>query len=85
MRPVHYQWVTFKGALEWKIPRYPTRGARHSTYENALTVFDLARRGRLKLSQLISHRLPPERIKTAYEGLLNDRQHYWGVVLDWSS
>jgi 2-desacetyl-2-hydroxyethyl bacteriochlorophyllide A dehydrogenase len=85
VRPVHYQWVTFKGALEWKIPRYPTRGARHSTYENALTIFDLARRGRLKLPQLISHRLPPERIKIAYEGLLNDRQHFWGVVLDWAS
>ncbi len=85
VRPVHYLWVTFKGALEWKIPRYPTRGSRHSTYENALTIFDLVRRRRLKLVELISHRLPPERIKPAYEGLLNDPQHYWGVVLDWSA
>ena len=84
IRPVHWDFVRFKGALEWQFPRYPIRGQRHSTYGNIRTYLDLIRRGKLKIGELISHRFRPDDIKTAYENLLNDKEHYWGVILDWT-
>ncbi|MBM4437465.1 MAG: zinc-binding dehydrogenase [Actinobacteria bacterium] len=84
IRPVHWKWVTFKGALEWKIPRHPTRGVRHSTAGNIATNFELIRRGRLKVAELISHHIAPADIKLAYDSLLHDKEHWWGVVVDWT-
>ncbi len=84
IRPVHWDFVQFKGALEWQFPRYPIRGHRRSTYGNIKTYLDLIRRGRLKINELISHRMRPEDIATAYEKLLDDKEHYWGVILDWT-
>lgn len=83
IRPVHWRWVTFKGALEWKIPRHPTRGVRFSTETNIRRNFELIQDSRLKIGELISHRMRPDNIKQVYEGLLNEKSAYWGVVLDW--
>jgi 2-desacetyl-2-hydroxyethyl bacteriochlorophyllide A dehydrogenase len=84
IRPVHWDFVQFKGALEWQFPRYPIRGQRHSIYSNIRTYLELMACGKLKLGELISHRMRPEEIESAYENLLNDKEHYWGVVLDWT-
>ena len=84
IRPVHWNYVRFKGALEWQVPAYPITGHRHSTYSNIQTYLDLINRGKLKLNELISHRMKPREIKRAYENLLNDKEHYWGVILDWT-
>ncbi len=83
LRPVHYTWVTIKGALEHRVPRNPTPGVRHTIADNAATVLDMVTAGRLHLAELISHRLPAADIARAYHGLLNDPEHYWGVALDW--
>jgi 2-desacetyl-2-hydroxyethyl bacteriochlorophyllide A dehydrogenase len=40
--------------------------------------------GRLSLDGLITHRLTPEQLGQAYEGLLQDKDHYLGVVLRWN-
>ena len=84
IRPVHWNFVRFIGALEWQFPRYPIRGHRHSTYSNIQSYLDLMARGKLKLGELISQRIRPEKIESAYENLLKDKEHYWGVILDWS-
>jgi 2-desacetyl-2-hydroxyethyl bacteriochlorophyllide A dehydrogenase len=39
--------------------------------------------GRLSLDGLITHRLTPEQLGEAYEGLLKDKDHYLGVVMRW--
>ena len=39
--------------------------------------------GRLVIEPLISHRLPPEKIREAYEGLLAAPESFTGVVLEW--
>jgi len=83
--PVHYQWVNFKGALEWRIPLLPVRNIRHTTYGNLQTIYDLMRRGLLRLGPLVSHHMSPEDIQQAYESLQNKKDEYWGVVLDWQS
>ena len=39
--------------------------------------------GRLSLDGLITHRIEPEQIGTAYEGLLNYKEEYLGVAVRW--
>ena len=86
LQPVHRTWVTIKGALEHRVPINPaSRGHPLSIAGNARTVLDLVSSGRLQLAQLISHRLPASEIAAAYDGLLNQPEHYWGVALDWRS
>ena len=84
LQPVHKSWVTIKGALEHRLPINPTtRGHPLSIAGNARTILDLVSSGRLQLAELISHRFPASQIAAAYDGLLNQPDHYWGVALDW--
>lgn len=39
--------------------------------------------GRLSLKGLVTHRLQPEQLGEAYEGLLKQKDHYLGVTLRW--
>jgi 2-desacetyl-2-hydroxyethyl bacteriochlorophyllide A dehydrogenase len=39
--------------------------------------------GRINLAGLITHRLPPEKLGEAYEGLLKKKEEYLSVVLKW--
>ena len=81
----HLRWITIRGALEWCVPMYPDIGNRTSQWSKQQTIFDWMARGQLQIEPLISHRLKPEQIKQAYDGLLNEPNVYTGVVLDWTS
>ena len=81
----HLRWITIRGALEWCVPMYPDTGNRTSQWRKQQTIFDWMARGQLHVEPLISHRLEPEQIKQAYDGLLNEPNVYTGVVLDWKS
>jgi threonine dehydrogenase-like Zn-dependent dehydrogenase len=39
--------------------------------------------GRLSMEKLITHRIAPEGLGDAYEGLLKKKEEYLGVVLRW--
>lgn len=80
----HLRWLTLRGALEWCVPMYPDIGNRISQWSKQQTIFDWMARGQLHVEPLISHRLKPECIKQAYDGLLNEPNVYTGVVLDWN-
>ena len=80
----HLRWITIRGALEWCVPMYPDIGNRTSQWSKQQTIFDWMARGQLHIEPLISHRLKPEQIKQAYDGLLNEPNVYTGVVLDWN-
>ena len=81
----HLRWITIRGALEWCVPMYPDIGNRTSQYSKQQTIFDWMARGQLHVEPLISHRLKPEQIKQAYDGLLNEPNIYTGVVLEWNT
>ncbi|MXZ00547.1 zinc-binding dehydrogenase [Candidatus Poribacteria bacterium] len=81
----HLRWITIRGALEWCVPMYPDIGNRTSQWHKQQTIFDWMARGQLHVEPLISHRLKPEKIKQAYDGLLNEPNVYTGVVLDWTA
>jgi 2-desacetyl-2-hydroxyethyl bacteriochlorophyllide A dehydrogenase len=80
---VHLKMITMRGALEWSLPIYPDTGNRTSQYSKQQTIFEWVKRGKLQIEPLISHRLPPEEIKQAYEGLLREPEQYTGVALVW--
>lgn len=80
---VHLRWITIRGALEWCVPMYPDVGNRPSQWSKQETIFGWLRSGQLQLEPLISHRLPPQEIKQAYDGLLYKPADYTGVALDW--
>lgn len=87
---IHLRYITVRGALEWAPPTYaptnsqggPTR-ALISLEEKQKMIFDWIRAGRMAVEPLITHRLPPQRIREAYEGLLHSPETHMGVALDW--
>lgn len=81
----HLRWITIRGALEWCVPMYPDIGNRTSQYSKQQTIFDWMARGELHVEPLISHRLKPDQINQAYDGLFNEPEVYTGVVLEWNT
>ena len=80
---VHHRWVNLKSALEFRVPTKPVPKVRHSIQGNLETTYSLMLQGKLQIAPLISHRLPADEIGKAYNGLLNDKENYTGVVLEW--
>ncbi|HYV38637.1 MAG TPA: theronine dehydrogenase, partial [Gemmataceae bacterium] len=39
--------------------------------------------GRLNLTGLVTHKIAPEQLASAYEGLLKKKDEYLGVVMRW--
>ena len=80
----HYRSIRVLGSLEWQYPMYPTLNTGISQFEKQRMIFDWIRDGRVQLEPLISHRLPPQDIEAAYQGLLHRKDTYTGVLLQWS-
>ncbi len=79
----HYRSIRVLGALEWQYPMYPTLNSEISQFEKQRMIFDWVQEGRVQLEPLISHRLPPQEIEAAYQGLLHRKDTYTGVLLQW--
>jgi threonine dehydrogenase-like Zn-dependent dehydrogenase len=82
---VHTKFLTMRGALEWCLPIYPTFGAGVSQHEKQEMIFAWLAAGTLNLGALVSHRLAPEKISEAYEGLETQPAVYTGVALNWGA
>ncbi len=80
---VHYRSIRVLSSFEWQYPMYPAINADISQYEKQRMVFDWVREGRIQLEPLISHRLAPREIEEAYLGLLNAKDTFTGVALQW--
>lgn len=84
LKKIHHQWITIKGALEWYFPDRPQKAMKHSLQRNAEWILQLIANGKLKTDRLISHKIKPIEFQSAYEGLLDKKDEYLGVVIDWS-
>ena len=80
---VHYRSIRVLSSFEWQYPMYPAINADISQYEKQRMILDWVREGRIQLEPLISHRLPPREIEKAYLGLLNAKDTFTGVALQW--
>jgi 2-desacetyl-2-hydroxyethyl bacteriochlorophyllide A dehydrogenase len=79
----HVCWVTIRGALEWNVPTEGALPFDYSQRKKLDAIFRWIADGRLNVKPMLTHTLPPEEIKTAYEGLLREKEKYVGVVLKW--
>ena len=85
LRPVHMRCLQILGAFEWRVPAYQQVGVPHSIESNLQMIWELIASGRLHVNELITHVVKPEAMQSAYMGLLNDKEHYLGVLVDWQS
>ena len=83
LRPVHMRCLQILGAFEWRVPAYDQVGVPHSIESNLNIIWDLIQRGKLNVMDLITHVAKPEEMQSAYLGLLNDKEQYLGVLVDW--
>jgi 2-desacetyl-2-hydroxyethyl bacteriochlorophyllide A dehydrogenase len=83
LRPVHMRCLQILGAFEWRVPAYDQVGVPHSIESNLKMIWDLIQRGKLNVLDLITHVVKPEEMQLAYMGLLNDKERYLGVLVDW--
>ena len=79
----HFRWVTVKGALEWRVPAVHQLENQHSQLKKHEALMAWIGDGRLKIAPLVSHLLSPAQIQIAYESLLNHKNEFVGVVLNW--
>jgi len=89
LRRIHlweYGCITLKGAHEWRLPIHEDPGGftKHSIERNTRIILRLISEGKLKVSPLLTHKLPPERCAEAYRGLLENPDKYIGVVFNWN-
>lgn len=82
-RASHLRWVTIKGALEWCYPVDSPVEHSYTLTKKLEGLFRWIADGRLVSGPLLTHTLPPEEIKVAYDGLLKEKDTYVGVVLNW--
>ena len=83
LRQIHLKWLTVRGALERDQISPPGDNSPHSYIRDVIYLLDLVRRRKLKVKELVSHVMAPEEMKRAYEGLLNNKEEYMAVVIDW--
>ncbi|MBD3243866.1 MAG: zinc-binding dehydrogenase [Chitinivibrionales bacterium] len=80
---IHTNGLVVRGAHMWRYPLHSDRNSPRSVDWVFETTFDLIRTGKLKVRELISHVIAPAEVPRAYDGLLNRRDEYTGVVIDW--
>ena len=75
---------TMKGALEFAFPTHQNEFVKHSIERNARIILDLILQEKLLIEPLLSHKVAPGEIQSAYDGLRNTPGEYIGVVIDWN-
>lgn len=83
LRQIHLKWLTVRGALERDQIVPPGGNAVHSYVSDVRYLIEMIDRGTLKVKELASHVRPPEEFKEAYDGLLNNKEKFMAVVIDW--
>ena len=79
----HTRWVTIRGALEWNVPTEGALPFDYSQRKKLEAIFRWMADGRLNVKPMLTQVLKPEEIKSAYEGLLREKETFVGVVLKW--
>ena len=82
-RLIFYRFLRLRSGSEWEIPRQPTPLAIGSNHQNSVTALDWLGDGRLRVGPLVTHRIRPDDVAGAYDGLLNRPNDYLGVLIDW--
>ena len=84
LRTIHHRWIQLRGALEWRLPPYPVAGEEQSIQSNLHMIIEHIQEDRLIVEPLVTHVLSPDQLQDAYMGLLEKKESYLGVIIDWS-
>jgi 2-desacetyl-2-hydroxyethyl bacteriochlorophyllide A dehydrogenase len=84
LRQIFLKRLKVVGALELDRITSPNEYFSHPYLFDVGYSLELIRRGKLKTKPLVSHVLPPSEFKQGYDGLLNKKDEYTAVVIDWS-
>jgi len=78
--------VSVHSGWEWQLPLLDAQAQYScgSIEHNIRHLLELLRQGKLKVRELLTHRVPPTEAQVAYEGSVHDKEHYLGVVFDWT-
>lgn len=85
LRQIHLRWLTVRGTLERDQITPLDGSSTHPYLSDVKYALGLIERGKLKAKELLSHVMSPEDIKQAYDGLLNKKEEFMAVVIDWRS
>ena len=79
--------VTVKGAHEWRFPVEPSGSGypKHSIRRNVEIALGLIASGKLKVDELMTHRVKPDAAPEMYRGLRERADDFLGVVFDWEA
>jgi threonine dehydrogenase-like Zn-dependent dehydrogenase len=80
---VHKRTLTVTGAHESSIAPFQAGPLGHSMMSIYGEVLELIAAGRLVTAPLVTHTVPPEDVKDAYDGLNGNKDAYLGVLIDW--
>jgi 2-desacetyl-2-hydroxyethyl bacteriochlorophyllide A dehydrogenase len=83
-RDLFFRFLTLRSGSEWEISRQRTPYSADAIVDNIATGLTWLADGRLNVDPLVTHRLPPAEIAQAYNGLLEQKDEYLGVILDWT-
>lgn len=75
--------LTVYGTHEARVARCCGRDWLSLQMEKMIQIQHLLVDRKLKFDPLISHRVRPEQCTQVYEGLCNDKEKWWGAIVDW--
>ena len=78
---IHRKKTILSGAHETYFPLRSAGGRSHESMVKEILGWIAG--GSLKVDPFITHSFPPERAGEGYEGLLNDKEHFLGVFIEW--
>jgi 2-desacetyl-2-hydroxyethyl bacteriochlorophyllide A dehydrogenase len=80
---VHMLAVRMIGAHMWQFPAMEMHEVKKTVARQYEMLFELIEAGALRVGPLRSHVITAEKAPEAYAGLRDQRDQWWGVVIDW--
>jgi len=84
LNAIHMRNITVIGALNRMYPFEPQVGSRLSIRRSLDYLTELMLNNTIDAEKFLSHTVKPEDIMKAYDGLMNHKDEYTGVIVDWT-
>lgn len=80
---IHTKMLTVRGALNRLYPYEEKEGSRISIKRSMEYLSQLIIDKKIDVEKFISHVIKPEEVMTAYDGLMNRKEEYTSVIINW--
>lgn len=83
LNAINMKMLTIKGAFNRLFPYEEKEGSRLSIKQSLDYLSTLMIKNTIDYKTIVSHIITPEQAFSAYQGLMNDKENYIGVIIDW--